>query len=92
MTIPSYYYSKKAARPSQSPAVTALPEGEPRVCDPLYKRIPRWREAVRPYNRLPSVRPVFSLSFRGREAPVGIRSPRPQARNTPASLCAGEIV
>ena len=30
---------------------------------------------VRPYIRLPSVRPVFSLSFRGREAPVGIRSP-----------------
>ena len=24
-------YLKKAARPSQSPAVTALPEGEPRV-------------------------------------------------------------
>ena len=63
MTIPSYY-SKKAARPSQSPAVTALPKGEPRVCAPLYRRIPRRREAVRPYNRLPSVRPVFSLSFR----------------------------
>ena len=31
---------KKAARPSQSPAVTALPKGEPRVCAPLYRRIP----------------------------------------------------
>ena len=31
----------------------------------------------------------YSLSFRGREAPVGIRSPRPQARNSKASLCEG---
>ena len=31
-------------------------------------------DPVRLYVRLPSVRPVFSLSFRGREAPVGIRS------------------
>ena len=42
---------------------------------------------VRPYIRLPSVRPVFSLSFRGREAPVGIRSPRPQARNLQSLPC-----
>ena len=33
--------------------------------------------AVRPHNRLPSVRPVFSLSFRGGKAPVGIRIPAP---------------
>ena len=41
---------------------------------------------IAPYIRLPSVRPVFSLSFRGRtprvlasrrEAPVGIRNPVP---------------
>ena len=30
---------KKAARPSQSPAVTALPEGEPRACAPLYSML-----------------------------------------------------
>ena len=65
---------KKAARPSQSPAVTALPKGEPRVCTPLYRRIPRRREAVRPYARPPYLR--LALSFRGREAPVGIRPPR----------------
>ena len=29
---------------------------------------------IRPYIRLPSVRSVFSLSFRGRSAPVGIRN------------------
>ena len=33
MTIRSYY-SKEAARPSQSPTVTALPEGEPRAYAP----------------------------------------------------------
>ena len=50
---------------------------------PLRKRrkhvryLARADSAVRPYNRLPSVRPVFSLSFRGRKAPVGIRIPAP---------------
>ena len=86
MTIPSYYYSKKAARPSQSPAVTALPKGEPRVCAPLYKRIPRRREAVRPYNRLPYLRLILALSFRASDrrhwrgnpfpAPAGAEHPR----------------
>ena len=33
MTIQSYY-SKEAARPSQSPTVTALSEGEPRAYAP----------------------------------------------------------
>ena len=50
---------KKAARPSQSPAVTALPKGEPRICAPLYRRIPRRREAVRPCNRLPTEWPSY---------------------------------
>ena len=75
MTIRSYY-SKEAARPSQSPAVTALPEGEPRVCAPLYRRIPRRREAVRPYNRLPYLRLILALSFRASaHTGVGIRPP-----------------
>ena len=30
---------------------------------------------VRPHNRLPTLHFVPDLSFRGREAPVGIRSP-----------------
>ena len=30
------YRSKDAASPSQSPAVTALPKGEPRICLPLH--------------------------------------------------------
>ena len=30
----------KPYQPSQSPTVTALPEGEPRVCAPLHRRIP----------------------------------------------------
>ena len=38
-----------------------------------FRIIFRAGRAVRPTLRLPSVRPVFSLSFRGREAPVGIR-------------------
>ena len=50
---------KKAARPSQSPAVTALLKGEPRICAPLYRRIPRRREAVRPCNRLPTEWPSY---------------------------------
>ena len=53
--------------PSQSPTVTALPKGEPRVCAPLYRRIPRRHEAVRPYNRLPYPRLVLALSFRARD-------------------------
>ena len=30
---------KKAAIPSQSPAVTALPKGEPRDCTPLHRML-----------------------------------------------------
>ena len=44
--------------------MTALPKGEPRVCTPLYRRIPRRREAVRPYNRLPYLCLILALSFR----------------------------
>ena len=59
--------------------------------------MPRQRRGVRgdvgiaPYNRLPSVRPVFPLSFRGREAPVGIRNPAPAGAELPASLCEGGV-
>ena len=42
-----------------------------------FRIIFRADSAVRPYNRLPSIRSVFSLSFRGRKAPVGIRIPAP---------------
>ena len=43
--------------------------------------MPRQRRGIRgdvgiaPYARLPTLRFVLDLSFRGREAPVGIRSP-----------------
>ena len=44
--------------------MTALPKGELRVCAPLYRRIPRRRKAVRPYNRLPYPHFALVLSFR----------------------------
>ena len=81
--------TKKAARPSQSPAVTALPKGEPRVCAPLYRRIPAAActpstcsallhcEVVRPY----------ALSIEGRSvggdahiAPYAMAAPRHQTK------------
>ena len=63
--------------------MTALPKGEPRVCAPLYRRIPRRREAVRPYNT--TVYRTCALSLPCHSEPVtdvtgvGIRPPRPQA-------------
>ena len=67
--------------------MTALPKGEPRVCAPLYRRIPRRREAVRPYNRLPYLRLILALSFRASDrrhwrgnpfpAPAGAELPLP---------------
>ena len=67
--------------------MTALPKGEPRVCAPLYRRIPRRREAVRPYNRLPYLRLILALSFRASDrrhwrgnpfpAPTGAEHPSP---------------
>ena len=68
--------------------MTALPKGEPRVCAPLYRRIPRRCEAVRPYARLPHLHLALALSFRASaHTGVGIRSPRPQERNTLAADC-----
>ena len=62
MTIRSNYL-KKAARPSQSPAVTALPEGEPRVCT----RLPMPRTSyvrgdvgIAPYENAESVCVIFT--------------------------------
>ena len=83
-------------RPSQSPAVTALPKGEPRVCAPLlYRRIPRRREAVRPYNRLLYPRLAFALSFRASDrchwrgnpcpAPAGAELPSPPSARRPSA-------
>ena len=74
--------------------MTALPKGEPRVCAPLYRRIPRRREAVRPYNRLPYLRLILSLSFRAsdrRHWRGNPSPPRPQARNSKASLVQREV-
>ena len=44
------------------------------IAPPFSHHIPGGADPSAPTLRLPSVRPVFSLSFRGREAPVGIRS------------------
>ena len=73
--------------------MTALPKGEPRVCAPLYRRIPRRREAVRPYNRLPYLRLILALSFRASDrrhwrgnpfpAPAGAESLRLPLRGGP---------
>ncbi len=91
---------KKAARPSQSPAVTALPKGEPRVCTPLYRRIPA--AACTPRVLVPlcstarssaptHVYRTCALSLPCQSEPVltlawESASPRPQARNSKASL------
>ena len=67
--------------------MTALPKGEPRVCAPLlYRRIPRRREAVRPYNRLPYLRPILALSFRASDRRHWRGNPFPLA-----SLCEGGV-
>ena len=75
--------------------MTALPKGEPRVCAPLYRRIPRRREAVRPYNRLPYLRLILALSFRasdrrhwrGNPSPL-LRLRRPKAATYPCRSAA----
>ncbi len=66
--------------------MTALPKGEPRVCAPLYRRIPRRREAVRPYNRLPYLRLILALSFRASDRRHWRGNPFPLA-----SLCEGGV-
>ena len=64
--------------------MTALPKGEPRVCDPLYKRIPRRREAVRPYAPSTERPPCFfsviprARSARGNPFPFHVNQ-RPKA-------------
>ena len=75
--------------------MTALPKGEPRACAPLYRRIPRWREAVRPYNRLSYLRLILALSFRVSDrrhwrgnpspAPAGAESLSPSVREVARS-------
>ena len=70
--------------------MTALPKGEPRVCAPLYRRIPRRREAVRPttvyrtcaVSLLCHSEPVLTLAWES--------VPRARRRGIPlASLCEG---
>ena len=63
------------------------PKGRAKGLSPLYRRIPRRREAVRPYIRLPYLRLILALSFRASDrrhwrgnpfpAPVGAEHPSP---------------
>ena len=61
-----------------------LPKGEPRVCAPLYRRIPRRREAVRPYNRLPYLRLILALSFRASDRCHWRGNPHPPSLASPS--------
>ena len=55
---------------------------------PLQRRGIRGDVGIAPYARLPHLHLALALSFRASaHTGVGIRTPRPQARNPPTSLC-----
>ena len=86
-TIIRSYYSKKAARPSQSPAVTALPKGEPRVCAPLHRRIPRRGDAPQGYLFRFAPRNDTAARWERRVNRGGRRPGRPPGRGRRTERC-----